>query len=210
MESPLVLLPCAGFGRRVGSPEAKELLPLREGQPLIQQPLQRARVLGWPSLAITRPEKPSLVNYLEEEFPETEVQFCRVTEEWPHTVFESRSKWRTWNLLVLPDTDYSPEDAWEKMWGQREGVSLVVGEHEVQNPRAWGAVVGEGDSLLAFEKVGNASFSKAWGLLLFHRSLGENLFQAFIDSRRQQQGIVLPSHLKANFFALQSFRDLTR
>lgn len=215
MESPLVILPCAGFGRRVGSPPAKELLPLRNGQPLIDGPLLDAKHLHWDSVVVSRIEKRELNHYLATHFADTKLHLCQETEEWPQSVLESSKYWKTWNLLVLPDTAYSPEDIWLQMFRAIEaGTKLVVAEHPVSQAKLWGRVFIEGHQVLLAEKTDLQMLdsSMAWGLLLFHRSIGQALFDGFIESRKENTAIRLsqcqPDNVK--FVGLQSFTDLTR
>jgi dTDP-glucose pyrophosphorylase len=216
MKCPLVILPCAGYGRRVGSPPAKELLCLREGRPLIEEPLTRARELNWPTVIVTRPQKETLIQYCEDHFPKTQVCLIDLpeTSEWPDSVLASEAYWQEWNLLVLPDTAYAPRDIWAQMMSTvKADTVLVVAEHQVQDPQTWGRVEIESGGVWLAEKVSAvAAPGSAWGVLAFHRSVGRALFKGFTQSRGSQCLVqmrgVRPDQVQK--LALQEFTDLTR
>jgi len=220
MQSPLVILPCAGFGRRVGAPNSKELLPLRQGRPLIEEPLDLAHQLGWWALVLTRPEKTTLVKYLQVEAKSgVDTLIVPETREWPETMLLSQAKWADWNLLVLPDTDYDPKDIWLRMFRLIDSqTSLVVANHQVLDRSTWGAHdigasidAGSQGSVRLSEKA-LAGPGSAWGLILFRKDIGAALFEGFIASRESGQPVSCPeikkSAVKAT--ALSGFRDLTR
>lgn len=220
MESPLVIVPCAGFGRRVGSPPAKELLPLRNGQPLIDQALSRAKKLDWKSVVVTRPQKIELIEYCKNKYPQTILQCIDETQDWPHTALASSKLWSEWNLLVLPDVEYGPENIWQKMFEATsldKDVDLVVATHQVKDPKSWGCVLNKNENIYLSEKVSLADTwpvadktYPAWGLILFRKRIGVQLFKLFIESRKIQKPIILEGTFKMESMSLDFFRDRTR
>jgi len=117
--APLVLIPAAGFGTRVGSPAAKELFLNASGSPLIAFGLDQARLRGWPVHVITRKEKTELIRYLEDYRQmwsvDVEIQLIEPSREWPDTLLKSQPFWREKNLLCLPDTVFEPLEVWDQL-----------------------------------------------------------------------------------------------
>lgn len=210
MQCPRVIIPAAGFGRRVGSPEAKELLCLRQGQPLIQQALDFSLARQWPVTVVTRPEKVSLIEYLESRPQVIDVILTEATTEWPSSVLKSAPHWHEWNLLVLPDTHYLPLNIWDMMWQKAESErQLVVAHHQVDDLSLWGVIEPTEAGVKVFEKCKAKKPGCAWGLLLFHKKVGEALFAAHLTSRELQVGVdIQPCY--SEFIDLIEFQDLTR
>src|SRR3990167_336203 len=105
-----MLIPAAGLGTRVGSPEAKEMLPRPAGvsfenEPMITMALQLAAECEAKPHVITREEKVSLVKYLSKMrtpladliAPPISVQLVGATREWPDTLLLSRPAWSDYN-----------------------------------------------------------------------------------------------------------------
>ena len=98
---PLLLLPAAGFGTRVGSPNAKEIFFGANGGPLIEASLHQARLRDWAVHVITRKEKTDLLNYLKEyqnkyfnpdqvDGFNISIQIIEPSREWPDTLLKSK------------------------------------------------------------------------------------------------------------------------
>ncbi len=209
---PLVIIPAAGFGRRVGSPEAKELFLRPDGTRLIDLGLQCASERAWPAHVITRTEKTSLVRYLKQS-PNTTVQLIGATYDWPETILQSEPFWHEWNLVFLPDMDFKPrkileEFAFEMSVGD---VDVITANHLVEDASHWGLLWPDSATgLTVGEKVPIEKSEKrqAWGLYAFKKSAGRKLLEAQLDSCRDHRLRQLPIRSKA--LKLSAYLDLTR
>lgn len=207
---PLVLIPAAGFGRRVGSPEAKELLLRPDGTHLIDLPLQCAGERGWPVHVVTRPEKKTLVRYLQQ-IPYVTVQEIGPTFDWPETLLASEPYWHEWNLVFLPDMEFKPRHALDEMALAMTGeADLVTANHLVPELNAWGVLWPEISGLTLGEKVSVSTSEPrwAWGLYGFRREVGRKILEAQLASCRDHRLRQLP--IRGASVKLQEFRDLTR
>lgn len=210
-QKPLVILPAAGFGTRMGSPPAKEILPGPLGSPLIETALRQAQVRGWPVHVITRRAKTELISYLSEyqnsQGLEISIQLIESSQEWPDTVLQSQKFWRQRNLLCLPDTVFQPTGIWDDL--VRSQASLSAALFEVADGRSWGVMRKTATAVEICEKPqeGRAGM-KAWGLLSFQPEAGRVLLQAQLASAFHHQWISLEQSFE--FFDLESFKDLTR
>lgn len=209
MQKPLVLLPAAGFGTRVGSPESKELMLGPQGRPLIDHALEQAAVRSWPVHVITRKEKHSLIQYLQSLSDlEISIQVIEPSREWPDTLLQSKPFWNERNLLVLPDTQYAPLSVWDSLGSSQAPLSAAV--FSPKNFEKWGVLrKSTGGILEVCEKPrDHRPGMKAWGLLCFEKSVGENIFSAQLKSTFEHQWKEL--EIVSEFFDLESFEDLTR
>jgi len=219
----LLILPCAGFGTRVGQPEAKELLPRPvsaqlAGRPMIDLGLQLAASAGAVAHVITREEKKSLLNYLEiyeksssvQGAPcEIQVQLVSPTREWPETLLKSKPYWRKWNLVVLPDTDFSPLGVVKEMFSVLAAghAPCVFATFAADNCKTWGVV--DAVSGQHCEKpVEWSATTRAWGLFGFHYDVGEMLLAQMLESTFDHKWRDLPK--RTAYVPLADFCDLTR
>ncbi len=215
-EIPLVVLPAAGFGTRVGSPQAKEVQIGPEGKPLIERALQQAAIRGWPVHVITRKEKTQLIDYLKQysvrENLDVTVQIIEPSQEWPDTVLKSAPYWRKTNLLCLPDTSFEPQRIWDeliKALNTDPEMDLSVASFKPKDFSTWGVFRKESDQVQICEKPREVkSETVAWGLIGFRAKKGEKLFQAQLASTFDHQWKDLS--LRGQFFPLEDFKDLTR
>jgi hypothetical protein len=224
----------------MGQPPAKELLPLRAGRPLIEQPFLWARARSWSCHVISRQQKTALNEYAKLYGATVQIIEPGVTldppDEWPHTVLASEPYWSMWNLLVLPDTDYAPTDVWDRMFAQVatgkgaaptgnvspdvDSLSLVVATHLVSDLSQWGFVhtaatvassVSTASTVVGEKIATGFGGGRAWGLLLFHRRVGRELFQGFIESHRRKEPVALSiPNDRVSEVQLEFFKDLTR
>lgn len=206
-----VIIPCAGYGTRVGSPLAKELMPSKiDGNPLIYFILQEAIKRKWDIHVITRKEKTTLIDYLSN-FPKTYVQIVEPTKEWPESILESKKYWNDKNLLVLPDTYFTPLGILDDMESQICCYEAVYGIIEKNNYETWGVVDAASKNLKLIEKP-NATLIKnshrAWGMIAFQNDVGEEIFRAHLESTFDHQEKILP--VKSKYLHLEVFEDLTR
>jgi len=211
---PLVLIPAAGFGTRVGSPPAKELLKGPNGSPLIAFGLDQARHRGWPVHVITRQEKTELIQYLQEYREqwrvELEIQMIEPSREWPDTLLKSKPYWREKNLLCLPDTVFEPHEIWDCLVTAES--EIAVAAFKVEDLSKWGVfqVLPSATGISVCEKPHDAISDdrKAWGILCWKKKAGAILLQAQLESAQDHEWKKLD--FSVEFFELSSFEDVTR
>ncbi len=206
-----LIIPAAGFGTRIGSPEAKELIisPIT-GKPMIDLALTEAEKRGWLVHVITRSEKKGLITYLEK-FPFVTIQIVTPTKEWPDTILTSKEYWSDHNFLILPDTHFSPLEILDDMAEYLCCYQAVYACFETHNLATWGAVSTLNKKLQLIEKPrssGSREKFKAWGIIGFQRDVGEQLFLAHLKSTFTHEVELLEINTKE--VALSSFKDLTR
>lgn len=205
-------MPCAGFGTRVqhrlAGQISKELLPDPETKrPLIEKHLDLAMSLLSPVHIILRQEKQDLITYLKQRqnLQKIEIQIISPSKEWPDTLLMAKSFFMEKNILILPDTVFSPASIVEAMAEELHRVPLVYATHDVKDPWAWGILKDQA----IWEKPSDPIFnSMAWGLIAFRREIGETVFAAHLQSTLLRQKIALPISFKT--LLLSDFHDLTR
>ena len=217
---PLVIVPAAGFGRRVGSPESKEMLLREDGSYLIDFALDWARENECRCLVLTRKEKKNLIDYLNAKSKQQDLQISIVSEtrDWPETLLLSAPYWQKWNLVFLPDMSFEPRSAlkdgltlFKQNQSQVENEpDLIVWSHEISEARSsWGYILSEGPHKLHLaEKPKQDRRGRAWGLYAFQSTIGLDLLRAQAASNRDHEWKMLALKCKEVF--LESFRDLTR
>lgn len=208
--APLVLLPAAGFGRRVGSPEAKELLPDENQRPLIEWSLEQARTRGWPVHVVLREQKKALIDYLEErrQIQELSIQVISVSRDAMDSLLQSRPFWRARNLVLLPDTRFEPLGALDQIADGLRETPIVYGTFHVRAPAEWGCLRRTDQSFQVFEKCGPPSLDKAWGIIGFQNSVGEIVLQAHLRSYLSQESVDVS--IAIDEVPLSRFDDVTR
>lgn len=209
-----LIVPCAGFGTRVGSPPAKELLPHPHSlQPLIDTSLDIAENNNWPLILITRPEKKILIDYVQAQQKKRELKInwvlVKPTKEWPESILVSQNFWDENNLLVLPDTEWQPQAAEQKIVQQLENYEVSYGLFNTEDLTTWGAVqISDNDIKVCEKPKKKLADFYPWGLIAFKKSVGQILFEALLQSTMDHEIKTLP--LKAQKYFLNSFTDLTR
>lgn len=206
------MLPAAGYGRRVGSPHAKELLPARDGKPLIQWGLEQALTRGWPVHVITRKEKTELISYLkqwrDQKGCELTIQEIEVHGEWPLSILEAEGYWRDENVLLLPDTRFHPVTVLDELASHLGQSDCVFGSFDTHQPQVWGCFRKENNGIEICEKPLETLVEKAWGLIGFKKHIARGLFDALAESSKQHQWQKLAC--RPSEVPLLSFEDLTR
>jgi len=193
------IIPCAGFGTRMFmvKNKSKELLINPETKkPLIDFHLERAIN----PLIITRAEKVDLIEYAENRG--IEVLIIEPHGEWYDTILASEELWGDQNILVLPDTIYERSniiDTFETV--SKYNLDITVAYHWVNDISKWGAFNLKSGKMC--EKPKADGTGHAWGILMFSKEYGPELFKQFKDRR----WFKLPKH---NSLCLSSFQDLTR
>jgi hypothetical protein len=207
---PRVLIPAAGFGKRAGFPESKEMLPRRcTGRPLIEQPILLALNRGWKPLVITRKEKRTLTAFVKA-FKDCEILEVTETEEWPDSLLKSRDIWSDSNIVILPDTEFSPLEIIDEMNSKlREGAESVFSVFEVSDASPWGMIAKRGNEYFLCEKPKVfSSHQLAWGLFGFKKNAGEHLLKMMLESTLDHQWKALKT--SPMLLNLSGFSDLTR
>lgn len=198
------ICPCAGYGTRMNMApnQSKELLiDPKTGYRLIDNTLMCANVTGASVHVITRKEKTDLIEYLSTKKNVT-VQIIEPKGEWPETALASKDYWDEHNILILPDTTWSPllvtlEHIEESL---KLGCKSVFALHKVDDVTKWGAVFNY--SVVEKPKFGNDGY--AWGLIGFSDTKGYGLFSTMRD-----KNIAYPLG-SSSFLFLDRFKDLTR
>jgi dTDP-glucose pyrophosphorylase len=209
-----IIVPCAGYGVRVGSPPAKELLPHpTTKKPLIEGCLEMAEETGWPLVLITRPEKKVLIDYVHQQEKQRHIHvewvLVKNTKEWPESVLASQPFWGEQNLLLLPDVEWNPKSAVVEIVDNLKTYDISYGLFESENLQTWGTVEISDRQIRVCEKPReNYDGFLPWGLLAFKRSVGRFLFDSLLRSTLDHEVRTLP--FKAQKIALDSFVDLTR
>lgn len=209
-----MIVPCAGFGRRVGSPPAKELLINPQTQaPLIDSCLQIAERHQWHKVLVTRPEKKVLMDYVtaHEARKSNPSQWVLVqkTSEWPESVLKSANHWSEKNILILPDTTWAPTGIEAELIADLDHCDISFGVFETHEQSTWGTVAITENSLRLCEKpLQSLPDFQAWGLIAFKKNIGKVLFKALLDSTLDHQ--IKSLHLKTRATLMTSFADLTR
>lgn len=207
---PLVLVPAAGRGRRVGSPESKEMLPDEMGRPLIDWAIDHAFARGWPVHVIVRPEKRSLISHLQSRKKDGNLAIQKISGsmECSHSMILSRAHWHDRNILILPDTRWHPAGALDAIFAGLEHHAGVYGTFPVADPSPWGCVDFGPASVEISEKCSPHRPGLAWGLIGFRKSAGVSLLAAHLES--VLSGKPQRVHEACAQVPLQDFVDLTR
>lgn len=212
-----MIIPAAGFGRRVGSPESKELLSDEQGRPLIQWGLDQAFLRTWPVHVIVRSEKKSLIQYLEKQKTNLGAhselltwQEIEASEEWPDTLLQSQKSWHEKNLVWLPDTRFAPVAALDSLASALIDHLHAYGVFRVHESKTWGIL---SDDIYLSEKcelqISHELDFCAWGVLAFRKSIGEKLLNLHLQSTLEQRTVSFDWGAPAKI-QLDWFQDLTR
>ena len=227
----LVIVPAAGFGRRVGSPTAKEMMirPKEDpffGEPLIFMPLELAKKSQAKIHIVTRSSKSDLLEYLENLKKNDHyfnnnlsIQIVEITKEWPDSILKSQPYWLENNLILLPDTTFAPLHAFSNAFSALDKSSdLVFATIEKSDYQSWGVVDFEMGQHCEKPKKWTAT-TRAWGFIGFKKAHGlallESLLMSTFDSQWRDIGslcsTVTPTNEKKICeIKLEQFVDLTR
>ncbi|MCB0349134.1 MAG: 2-C-methyl-D-erythritol 4-phosphate cytidylyltransferase [Bdellovibrionales bacterium] len=206
-----LLIPAAGFGKRLGGKGAKELLCLKdEDLPILEHTLQLAKAYNFKSVVITRENKTDLNTYLDLKKREYDFEVCKIVSsiEWPDTLLQSEKYWGSKNIVILPDTRFMPLTILKQLSEGLNTFSIVFATFFQKDLSTWGSVRQESDQFYIAEKP--SSFKEddlAWGLFGFRKDIGLSLLQTILESKNQFS--MLPSkHIQ--FYPLEYFEDKTR
>lgn len=210
-----ILFPCAGYGRRMGSPPAKELLPHpRTGKPMIETAMEP--FAGFRRVIATRPDKKELIAWCA--LRNIETLLIPETREWPDSVLASREVWSEKNLLVLPDTDYQPREIPFQLLESLDRVEVAFATFNPPDLQNWGLIEKSENGFLISDKpcelrdcgIGKDDDlgTRAWGLIAFRKEIGVSLFSKISEANRDKQWKTISEPCELH--SLQDFSDMTR
>lgn len=206
---PLVIIPAAGWGTRVGSPPAKELLshPIYPHRNFIEQALHVCDQAELDALFISRADKSALNDWLLKNIPANNYLIIEQTTEWTDSLLQSQPLWRSKNILLLPDTQWRPLNAMDQLIQSLDNHQVGILLHQVTDPTQWGMV--SLDFMIEKPQSLEVQYLGAWGIVGFtnHPKVYE-FWQNYHCSRREQQPAYLPG--PAWIGHLDYFEDLTR
>lgn len=206
-----VIIPAAGFGKRVGTPKSKELLYYKDDSfPLIQWCLNLCKKYELKPIVISRKDKIDLNEFLVSRNIET----CLIdkSEEWTHSVELSQDYWGPKNILILPDSRFKPEDILLQIQTRLSYSNLVFGVFDIAQPQEWGVLSKKDERYLISEKprtVQSYDSSVAWGIIGFQKEAGAKLFSSLRKSSKDHLFYPIESQ-GVECFRLHSYEDVTR
>lgn len=213
LKNTTVIIPAAGFGRRVQplrDDQAKELFNHpNKNLPLIQVAIERCNKIGFKPHIITRKNKSELIGWLQKSYPDISLQLIDSSKEWADTVLQSESYWSEKNLILLPDTDFEPENVLTEMNKNLDFSEFVFGTFSSINLSTWGVVQQVEAKTEIIEKPTHwRKSAKPWGIIGFKKLNGNALFSAVLKSHVTKDWQSLFGH--SSFIELASFQDFTR
>lgn len=194
------IIPCAGYGTRMGMAqnESKEMLLDTTGKPVIQYSLDLCKLYDLEPLIITRKDKGDLIEYISDK---ANVHIIHPFGEWPNTILCSQGLWSENNIMLLPDTRFTPDSVIADMKYQLHmGCQSVIAIHDVEEPNKWCVV----EDYHLVEKSQTTKSTKAMGIIGFKKSEGHNLFKT-LNKRGEYYRL-----LNTGFVKLETFKDITR
>lgn len=180
------------------SNESKEMLMDSNGVRLIDYHIDLIKSFNMEPVVISRPEKRDLISHIS---GRTKTILIDPRGEWPETILASENFWGSRNIMVLPDTRFSPTTILTDIEKSLSlGCSGVIGVHEVTDPDKWCVI----DDYHLIEKPVSSKAKYAMGVIGFSKVYGQRLFTAI--SKRNTK---FELH-DAGFLFLDEFKDLTR
>lgn len=226
-----IIIPAAGYGTRMGGTPAKELLKHPKSQNnFLQEAMSRHKTLSYQMLpahfhVISRVDKTALNDFVlnlknENMDDNLTLQTIAPSKEWPDSVRQSAPYWNEWNLLLLPDADYAPliTTPLLKCLMDDQSVDLYFFTFAPENPAEWGVIKCVGGQFFIADKpketrgpTHQSGQISAWGLILFRKSIGQELFSTILESNQDRlwKPLSIPAY-KIKCVSIQSFTDLTR
>lgn len=180
------------------SNESKEMLMDSNGVRLIDYHIDLIKSFNMEPVVISRPEKRDLISHIS---GRTKTILIDPRGEWPETILASENFWGSRNIMVLPDTRFSPTTILTDIEKSLSlGCSGVIGVHEVTDPDKWCVV----DDYHLIEKPVDSTAKYAMGVIGFSKVYGQRLFTAI--SKRNTKFELQDT----GFLFLDEFKDLTR
>jgi hypothetical protein len=207
-----MIIPAAGYGRRVGSPPAKEIL-FRAGtnEPMIDGPINWGQERGLRVLVVTRRNKQVLIDHLTQNHKSVNLSLIEDSNDWQSTILQIKSEWTQKNIIVLPDTEFSPLEVLDQMPALLDQFDVVTARHSVEDASQWGHVwsLNESSFVVAEKPIFSINQTPtAWGLIGFRDEIGEDLLKSQWLSQENKEIREIQGRL--GFVELAGFRDLTR
>lgn len=208
-----VIIPAAGYGLRVQplrDDQAKELFNHPKlNKPLIQVAIERCLNLKFTPHIITRKNKTELIDWMKKNYPKVSLQLIDSSKEWADTVLQSNPYWTENNILLLPDTDFKPENILNEIAQNLSSFDFVFATFPALNLSTWGIVQQKNFETQIIEKPTQWQKSaRPWGLIGFKKQAGIELFNAILKSHDTKSWQSLSGHSK--LVELASFEDFTR
>lgn len=209
-----VVLPAAGYGTRMGSPEAKEMLiNPKTGKKFIQFSLEQAKLIAADIVLIIRKEKQELKLWVTEFCVQNDIHLkvieTQPTTEWPETVLASEAYWGDYNILLLPDTDWQAVNLLKTLVSSllTEKLDIIYAVFKTDKLN-WGFVRTDSCLQLCEKPTTNLDSFSAWGIIGFTKEVGNALFKAHLDSTFDHQ--IKSLTFKAKTLEMSEFNDRTR
>lgn len=211
------IIPAAGWGRRMGSPPAKELLPhpIDPSRNFLELCLDLCAQFGLDPLIISRQNKEALNDWLSVHLTRDHYLLLPPTSEWSETVWLSHPAWGEENILLLPDVFFEPLSVLEVMKQNLKSYEMVLATHRIplRVAHQWGLLLSDGFVVEKPQKLlpewENMKHLTAWGVIAFRKSDAVVKFWEQYN-RYSKQSIPLRLPIPWKQFALKSFIDLTR
>lgn len=206
-----VIIPAAGFGKRVGAPKSKELLYYKDDSfPLIQWCLNLCKKYELKPVVVSRKDKMDLNQYLMAQ--NVEICLIKESEEWTHSVELSQEYWGEKNILVLPDSRFEPEDTLIEIEQKLVHKDLIFGTFNISKPEVWGILGQQNDSYWISEKpqeIQEFDSYSAWGVIGFQFEAGKKLFSNLRRSSKDHLFYKI-GNAKIECLNLNFYEDVTR
>lgn len=206
----------------MGSPAAKELLysnTLRST--FIDHAIALAKSWQARPVVVTRRDKTALNDYLVTNYQnQIKVKFIESSVEWADTCLQSIDLLSEHNVLLLPDTQFSPTDIGARLLDALAHCELAAATFNPDSLETWGALAQTNSGALICEKpkgpippaLRNSipiAQAKAWGLLAFRKERASELFSK-ISRSHEEQGSWQQIQCSFRELSLTHFADLTR
>ncbi len=222
-----VLIPAAGYGRRMGSPAAKELLYSTDLQmTFIDHAIRLAHSWQATPIVVTRADKTELIEYLRANCADQiRLHLIEGSVEWADTCVQSISLLAEHSVLLLPDTQFSPADIGLSLFAALTDAEISAACFSPASLSTWGAIATSKDGLLICEKPKSPPVctdhpgaplvydgyenAKAWGLLGFRKGRAHELFSK-ISRSHEEHSTWQKLECTYKELPLNHFVDLTR
>ncbi len=204
------IIPASGYGIRMNlsSNISKEMLTdPNTGKPLIAHTLELCKRFDLEPVVITRKSKQDLILYCSNK---TElIVLDEAPSEWPGSILAAQKAWGDHNILLLPDTRFSPIECLESviMSLKQPSIEFVFASHKVDNLSQFGMIEYQKDTkqLLVCEKPKITTSGNAWGIIGFkNNGKSVNLFNVYSE---RNKFLYLKNFDIVN---LTNFKDITR
>ena len=210
------LIPSAGFGKRLGSPLAKEMLvDPKTRRPLIDWSIELALQNGLKPIVITREEKWTLIRHIQDQWAHkgAEIFLIEASKEWPDSILKCHKVWGEINLLLLPDTRFEPTAIIRHLVSDcRQNAASFAYFETVDSLSNWGVLDWQNPGVLKIcEKPSVVKIQEKicpWGVIAFQKSFGKILFENLLESNGSHEWFKF--EFSYTLHPLDFFKDLTR